>query len=42
MSVLQVKHSTLQILITDSHDAQQSMPITQTKRHLSKYAYSRS
>jgi len=35
MSVLQIKHSTLQILLTDSHGTQQNMPIMQTKRHLS-------
>jgi len=34
MSVLQ-KHSTLQILVTDSHGTQQNMPIMQTNRHLS-------
>jgi len=41
MSVLQIKRSTLQILIIDSHDAQQNMPLMQTKRLPSKYAYSR-
>jgi len=41
MSVLQIKHSTLHILVTGSHDTQQNMPIMQTKRHLSNYAYSR-